>query len=60
MRFSTHATPRVICCAELDSGYLSMPRGCLEDIWSLLKEYKVGLKITDKRNEIKINIGKVT
>lgn len=50
MRFSTHATPRVICCAEIDSGYLSMPRGCLEDMRSLLKEYKVGFQITDKRN----------
>ena len=26
-RFSTHATPRIICCAELEGGWLSLPRG---------------------------------
>lgn len=49
MRFSTHATPRVICCAEMVDGYLSLPRGCLEDVGMLLKEYGVTLKLQDKR-----------
>ncbi len=49
MRFSTHATPRVICCAEITDGYLALPRGCLDDARSLLKEYNVKLNIEDKR-----------
>lgn len=55
MRFSTHATPRVICCAEIVDGYLALPRGCLEDAQALLKEYDIKLNIEDKRitgNEI--------
>ncbi|MBF0595346.1 MAG: hypothetical protein HQL22_10315 [Candidatus Omnitrophica bacterium] len=49
MRFSTHATPRVICCAEIIDGYLSLPRGCLEDANALLDEYGVKMNIEDKR-----------
>jgi len=49
MRFSTHATPRVICCAEIIDGYLALPRGCLDDAQALLKEYDVKLNIEDKR-----------
>ena len=49
MRFSTHATPRVICCAEIVDGYLSLPRGCLEDAKALLGEYGVKMNIEDKR-----------
>ncbi|MFV1976760.1 MAG: DEAD/DEAH box helicase family protein, partial [Candidatus Scalindua sp.] len=50
MRFSTYDTPRVICCAELDNGYMSLPRGCLDDMKALLNEYNVDLSIEDKRN----------
>ncbi len=49
MRFSTHDTPRVICCAEIMDGYLSLPRGCLDDIKALLGEYGVRLNVNDKR-----------
>ncbi len=48
MRFSTHATPRVICCAEIIDDYLSLPRGCLDDVKVLLDEYGVRLNIDDK------------
>ncbi len=48
-RFSTHATPRIICCAELDSGWLSLPRGCLGDVAATLTEYGVSLQLDDKR-----------
>lgn len=51
MRFSTHATPRVICCSEIVEGYLSLPRGCLHDIETLLNEYDVELIFDDKRVE---------
>ncbi|MBI3617852.1 MAG: DEAD/DEAH box helicase family protein [Candidatus Omnitrophica bacterium] len=49
MRFSTHATPRVICCAEIVDGYLSLPRGCLDDMKALLDEYNVRINVEDKR-----------
>jgi superfamily II DNA or RNA helicase len=49
MRFSTHATPRVICCAEIMDGYLSLPRGCLDDTKALLDEYGVRINVEDKR-----------
>ena len=49
MRFSTYDTPRVICCAEIVDGYLSLPRGCLEDAQALLKEYDIKLNMEDKR-----------
>jgi len=49
MRFSTHDTPRVICCAQIVDGYLALPRGCLDDAQALFKEYDVKLNIEDKR-----------
>ncbi len=51
MRFSTHATPRVIYCSEIVDAYLSLPRGCLHDVEILLKEHGLKLLIHDKRNE---------
>ncbi len=48
-RFSTHATPRIICCAELDAGWLSLPRGCLEDLKTTLADYGIKLTVEDKR-----------
>jgi superfamily II DNA or RNA helicase len=51
MRFSTHDTPRVICCAEIEDGYLSLPRGCLSDVEKLLNEYGVKVAMQDKRYE---------
>ena len=50
MRFSTHATPRIICCSEIIDEYLSLPRGCLHDMETLLKELGIKLLIQDKRN----------
>ena len=49
MRLSTFATPRVICCAEILDGYLSIPRGCLEDINCLMDEYGIQIDIRDER-----------
>jgi len=49
MRFSTHDTPRVICCAEIMDGYLSLPRGCLDDVKALLGGYGVRFNVNDKR-----------
>jgi superfamily II DNA or RNA helicase len=49
MRLSTFLTPRVISCSEILDDYLSIPRGCLEDIACLLDEYSVKVDIKDKR-----------
>ena len=49
MRLSTFATPRVICCAEILDGYLSIPRGCVEDVNSLMDEYGIQMDIRDER-----------
>lgn len=56
MRFSTHGIPRYISCARIENGpggkkWLSLPRGCYDDMLSLLKEQGVEAKIDDKRNE---------
>jgi len=50
MRFSTHATPRIICCSEIVNDYLSLPRGCLDDLRTVLKEHRIGLNLKDERN----------
>ena len=49
MRLSTALTPRVICCAEEIQEYFTIPRGCLEDLTSLLSENNISLEIQDKR-----------
>ena len=49
MRFSTAMTPRIICCAEYIEDYLSIPRGCLDDLKSLLSENKILLEVKDER-----------
>jgi superfamily II DNA or RNA helicase len=49
MRFSTHGIPRFISCARIDQGYLSLPRGCLDDAIKLLKECNIEPRIDDKR-----------
>ena len=48
MRLSTFLTPRVICCSEILDGYLSIPRGCIEDISCLLNEYRIKVDIKDE------------
>mgnify|MGYP000190906561 CR=1 FL=1 len=58
MRFSTALTPRVICCAEDIQNYLTIPRGCLEDLKELLAVNKISLNIQDKRfdgEDVKFN-----
>lgn len=49
MRFSTALTPRVICCAEEVKSYLTIPRGCGEDLERLLSENQIALSLDDKR-----------
>lgn len=49
LRFSTNGIPRFICLAEIDEDYLSLPRGCSDDVFNVLKEQKIKIQIEDKR-----------
>ncbi|RLV57737.1 DEAD/DEAH box helicase [Parashewanella curva] len=49
LRFSTNGIPRFICLAEVDNCYLSLPRGCIDDVLSLFEENNVSIEINDKR-----------
>jgi len=49
MRLSTAITPRIICCSENSDGYLSLPRGCLDDLSYLMEEYGIKITLKDER-----------
>ena len=49
MRLSTSFVPRVICCAEILENYLTLPRGCLESLFSLAKKNGITINIKDER-----------
>ena len=49
LRFSTHGIPRYISCARIEQGYLSLPRGCLDDATELLNEQNIKIIFDDKR-----------
>lgn len=51
MRLSTALTPRVIACFEELPEHISLPRGCLPDAESLLREHGVSLAAIDKRED---------
>jgi len=50
MRLSTALTPRVISCAENLSRHIALPRGCLEDLTTLLHQYGSTLTLDDRRH----------
>ena len=49
LRFSTHGIPRYITCAHIEQGYLSLPRGCFDEVVELLEEQNVKPVIDDRR-----------
>lgn len=49
LRFSTHGIPRFISLSQIEQGYLSVPRGCLDDVLALLSEHSINVDIDDKR-----------
>ncbi|KPJ98858.1 MAG: hypothetical protein AMK71_10720 [Nitrospira bacterium SG8_35_4] len=49
MRLSTALTPRVICCAQEIQKYYTIPRGCLDDLKSLLSDNDISIDVRDKR-----------
>jgi superfamily II DNA or RNA helicase len=50
MRLSTATTPRIVTCAEDLPEHVALPRGCFDDLRSLLKENGVSLQVEDKRH----------
>jgi superfamily II DNA or RNA helicase len=51
LRLSTALTPRVIACAEEVPEYVALPRGCREDLETLLRSAGSSLMIDDRRQE---------
>jgi superfamily II DNA or RNA helicase len=49
MRLSTHATPRVITCCEDTERFVSLPRGCLDDLRDLVRTWGGALDLGDER-----------
>lgn len=50
MRLPTYDKPRIIDCAEDHPRHLGLPRGCLCDLRSLLKDHRIAPRIRDERN----------
>ncbi|WP_445946340.1 TOTE conflict system archaeo-eukaryotic primase domain-containing protein [Shewanella sp.] len=49
LRFSTHGIPRFISCARIEQGYLSIPRGCLDEALDLMSKNQIEAQIDDQR-----------
>ena len=41
LRFSTNGIPRFICLANIEKGYLSLPRGCVDEVMALLERQSI-------------------
>ena len=51
MRLPTFGKPRVISCAELFPKHVALPRGCLDDLLSLLREVGIVAGLRDERQQ---------
>lgn len=51
MRLPTFDKPRVISCAKLLSKHVAIPRGCLEDLVSLLDGIGITVNLRDERQQ---------
>jgi len=50
MRLPVFDKPRIIACAEEFSEHIALPRGCYEDVISLLKSLSIKITKSDQRN----------
>lgn len=50
MRLSTYGKPRVIACAEDHPHHVGLPRGCIDDIRSMLQELDIRMVVRDERH----------
>jgi hypothetical protein len=51
MRLPTFGKPRIISCAELFSKHIALPRGCLDDLLSLLRDTGIAAELRDERQQ---------
>lgn len=51
MRLPTYGKPRIVACAEEYPEHIALPRGCLEEIRSVMKHLKIKVKIRDERHK---------
>lgn len=49
MRLPVYDKPRVIDCSEYTGNYLALPRGCIDDVLSLMKQYSIRVEVKDVR-----------
>lgn len=49
MRLPTFGKPRIIGCAEDHPQHIGLPRGCLDEVQTLLSELRVGFDVCDER-----------
>ncbi|MFN0055994.1 MAG: TOTE conflict system archaeo-eukaryotic primase domain-containing protein [Planctomycetales bacterium] len=50
MRLPTYGKPRIISCAEVHPAHLALPRGCLDEVQALLKEWRITSVLRDERH----------
>ena len=49
MRFSTFNIPRIICCADIYTNHIAIPRGLLGELFELLEGLKIQIEMKDER-----------
>lgn len=54
LRFSTNGIPRFISCTRIETGpnntqWLSLPRGCFDEVMALFKPHGIQVRLDDKR-----------
>jgi superfamily II DNA or RNA helicase/very-short-patch-repair endonuclease len=50
MRLPTYDKPRIISCAEDHPQHISLPRGCLDDVLTLLSDLGIAISLRDERS----------
>lgn len=50
MRLPTYDKPRIIACAEDHAQHIALPRGCLHDVQTLLRELNIKAVLKDERS----------
>jgi len=51
MRLPTFGKPRIVSCAELFPKHIALPRGCLDDLLSVLGKLGIAIKLRDERQQ---------
>jgi superfamily II DNA or RNA helicase len=49
MRFATFGKPRIVSCAELHAHHIALPRGCLDELTSLMDGHGIEMLTQDHR-----------